>query len=190
MSPRAGLNEEVVVDLALAVIDDEGVDALTLAKVAERAGVASPSLYKHVDGLPALKRLANIRVLNEMTEELRTAVLGRSGGEGVSALLDAYRGYLRRYPHRATALEIPLDLRDKDVAKALQGTAEAAFAALRDYGFDADQTVHATRVLRAAVHGFAGLEAAGGFGMPQKLDESFEMLKSVLIQGLSTLARE
>ncbi|TCO61046.1 TetR/AcrR family transcriptional regulator [Actinocrispum wychmicini] len=190
MSPRAGLSQDAVVDLALAVIDEDGMAGLTLAKVADRAGVAPPSLYKHVDGLPALKRLAHIRVLNEMNEVLRTAVLGRSGGEGVSALLDAYRGYLRRYPHRTPALEIPMDVTDGDVVKALQSTAETAFAALREYGFDSDQTVHATRVLRAAAHGFAGLEAAGGFGLPQQLDASFEVLKSMLIHGLSAYARE
>ena len=121
MSPRAGLSQEVVVGLALAVIDDAGIDALTLAKVADRAGVAPPSLYKHVDGLPAVKRLANIRVLNEMTEALRSAALGRSGADGVGTLLDAYRDYLRRYPHRATALEIPLDVTDADLVRALQG---------------------------------------------------------------------
>lgn len=190
MSPRAGLSQEAVVDLALAVIDDEGMAGLTLAKIAERAGVAPPSLYKHVDGLPAVKRLANLRVINEMTEALRTAVLGRSGGDAVSALLDGYRRYLRRYPHRAPALEIPIDERDEELVQALQGTAGVAFAVLRPYGFDADQTVHATRVLRAAVHGFAGLEAAGGFGLPQRLDESFEVLKSMLVHGLSKYARE
>jgi AcrR family transcriptional regulator len=188
MSPRAGLSEEAVVTLALAVIDDEGADALTLAKVAERAGVAPPSLYKHVQGLPALRRLADIRVLTEMTEAIRTAVLGRSGAEAVAALLDAYRDYLRRHPHRASALEVSVGSADEELTKAMHGTAEAAFAALRPYGLDQDNTVHATRVLRAAVHGFASLEAAGGFGLPQELDASFEVLKSMLSQGLSTLS--
>jgi AcrR family transcriptional regulator len=179
-----------VVTLALAVIDDEGIDALTLAKVAERAGVAPPSLYKHVNGLPALRRLADIRILTEMTSAIRTAVLGRSGADAVAALLDAYRAYLRRYPHRATALETPVASADNELTQAMHGTAEAAFAALRPYGFDQDNTVHTTRVLRAAVHGFASLEAAGGFGLPQDLDASFEVLKSMLIQGLSTLSRK
>jgi hypothetical protein len=129
-------------------------------------------------------------VLTEMTEAIRTAVLGRSGAEAVAALLDAYRDYLRRYPHRASALETPPAAADPQMASALHGTAEAAFAALRPYGFSLDETVHATRVLRSAVHGFASLEAAGGFGLPQDLDASFEVLKSMVIHGLSTLVRK
>ena len=54
--PRAGLSPRVVVDLALEVVDDGGPSGwadLGLSAVAHRAGVAVPSLYKHVDGLPA-----------------------------------------------------------------------------------------------------------------------------------------
>ncbi|WP_228718230.1 TetR family transcriptional regulator [Kitasatospora acidiphila] len=40
--PRAGLNPDAVVDHALALIDEDGPDALTLAAVAARAGVAAP----------------------------------------------------------------------------------------------------------------------------------------------------
>jgi AcrR family transcriptional regulator len=187
MSPRAGLSTETVVDLALAVLDDEGADALTLAKVAERAGVASPSLYKHVGGLPALRRLADLRVLAEMTDALRTAGVGRSGEDAVGAALDAYRDYLRRYPHRASALEAAPDPGDQDLSDAAHGVAEVVFALLRPYGYDDEQVVHATRCLRAAVHGFSGLEAAGGFGRPQDIDTSFELLKSMITHGLTKL---
>ena len=57
--PRAGLDRAAVVALALAVVDDGGPTGyadLTLAAVAARAGVAVPSLYKHVAGLPGLRR--------------------------------------------------------------------------------------------------------------------------------------
>jgi AcrR family transcriptional regulator len=63
MSPRAGLTTEAVVTLALEVVDESGPEALTLAKVAERAGVAAPSLYKHVKGLADLRRLIDLRVV-------------------------------------------------------------------------------------------------------------------------------
>jgi hypothetical protein len=40
--------------------------------------------------------------------------------------------------------------------------------------------------MRSAVHGFAALESAGGFGIPLDVDESFEWLVSALLKGLST----
>ena len=45
MSPRAGLSPGRVTALALEIVDRDGPDGLTLARVAESAGVATPSLY-------------------------------------------------------------------------------------------------------------------------------------------------
>src|SRR5690606_6751367 len=57
--PRAGLSHDAVVRLAVEVVDEAGATGfadLTLAKVAARAGVAAPSLYKHVGSLADLRR--------------------------------------------------------------------------------------------------------------------------------------
>lgn len=185
MSPRAGLTTGAVVDLALGILDDSGPEALTLAKIAERAGVAAPSLYKHVKNLAALRRLIDLKVVQEMTETLRTAATGREGEDAVEAIADAYRAYLRRHPHRTHALITAPDEADAELSRATHAVAEVVFAVLRPFGFDHAQAVHATRCLRAAVHGFAGLEASGGFGRPEDVDESFEVLKTMLVQGIT-----
>lgn len=51
-----------------------------------------------------------------------------------------------------------------------------AYAVLGGYGIEGDDAVDATRILRSALHGFASLEAAGGFSMPRDIDESFARL--------------
>ncbi|GAB3153485.1 TetR/AcrR family transcriptional regulator [Amycolatopsis sp. NPDC004378] len=190
MSPRAGLTTEAVVDLALTLIDEAGPETLSLAKVAERAGVAAPSLYKHVKNLADLRRLVDLRVVQEMAEALRDAATGREGAKAVEAVADAYRDYLRRHPHRTRALVTAPDEADAELSKATHAVAEVVFAVLRPFGFDHVQAVHATRCLRAAVQGFAGLEASGGFGRPEDVDQSFEVLKSMLVQGLTNYAEQ
>lgn len=190
MSPRAGLTTGAVVDLALKIVDQAGPDALTLAKVAERAKVAAPSLYKHVKNLADLRRLIDLRVVQEMAEALTQAATGREGADAVRAVADAYRDYLRRHPHRTGALTTAPDESDTELSKATHAVAEVVFAVLRPYGFDHAQAVHATRCLRAAVHGFAGLEASGGFGRPEDVDQSFEVLKTMLVQGLTTYSEQ
>ncbi|MDT7804077.1 MAG: hypothetical protein QOI78_7510 [Actinomycetota bacterium] len=190
MSPRAGLTTKAVVDLALGIVDEGGPNDLTLAKVAERAGVAAPSLYKHVKNLGDLRRLIDLRVVQEMADALRTAATGRGGADAVAAIADAYRGYLRKHPHRTAALSTDPDRGDAELSTATHAVAEVVFAVLRPYGFDHARAVHATRCLRAAVHGFAGLEASGGFGRPEDVGESFEVLKTMLVQGLETYAEK
>lgn len=177
-----------MVDAALALVDRAGADALTLSRVAEEVGVAPPSLYKHVDGLPGLRRQMRLRVLREFDDELRAATVGRSGEEALRAFGAAYRDYLRRYPHRHALLETAPDRDDPELTAATNRVVEVIYATLRGYGLTGSAAVHATRCLRAAIHGFTWLEAHGGFGLPEKVDETFEHLLDMLTIGVTGLS--
>ena len=61
-------------------------------------------------------------------------------------------------------------------------------AVLRSQDLDDDAAIHATRCLRAAVHGFTSLEAAGGFGLPVDLDQTFDALVAMVLAGVHDLA--
>lgn len=186
--PRAGLSPDAVVDAAVAVVDAGGPGALTLAAVAGRAGVATPSLYKHVRNLAELRLLVTVRVMEELTERAGEAVLGRSGDDAVRALMHAYRSYVLEHPGRYAAIEQSADHRPEDntAAERLLAT---VFATLRGYALEGPELVHAARCLRSAVHGFAVLEAAGGFGLPEDLEESYELLITMVIGGLPDVRR-
>jgi hypothetical protein len=62
---------------------------------------------------------------------------------------------------------------------------ETCLSVLGGYGLDRSAGVHAIRAMRSAVHGFVGLEIAGGFGIPLDVDRSFDWLISALLKGLS-----
>jgi AcrR family transcriptional regulator len=173
------------VDAALAVVDEVGLEALTLAQVAQRTGVAAPSLYKHVDGLSAVRRAVRLRVLAEVTDQTRRQVTGRSGSLAVRAMASAYREYMRRYPNRYALVEAAVPASDEELYAASAELVEVIFAVLRGNGLDGDELVHATRSLRALVGGFVRLESSGGFGMPQSVDETFGYLVDVYLAGLA-----
>ena len=61
LMPRAGLDSDAVVAAAAALADAEGLERLTLARLAQQLGVRSPSLYAHVDGLEDLRTRLAIR---------------------------------------------------------------------------------------------------------------------------------
>ncbi|GIH13934.1 TetR/AcrR family transcriptional regulator [Rugosimonospora africana] len=179
MPRRAGLTAQKVVELALSIVDSAGLDGLTLARVAEAAGVATPSLYKHVAGLPDLRERVARVVLAGLTDRTREAVIGVSGDDAIRALMDAYRSYLVEFPNRAGFLISPpptVDPREDLLAVVL--------AVLRGYRLEGSEAIHAARILRSSVHGFASLEAAGGFGYREDLDESFRRLAGVIVMGL------
>ena len=53
-------------------------------------------------------------------------------------------------------------------------------AVLRSYGQEGGDAVDAARTLRSALHGFASLEVAGGFGLPRDVDRSFDRMVAAL----------
>jgi AcrR family transcriptional regulator len=184
-SQRAGLSTDAVVDAALGIVDEQGLDALTLAAVASRTGVAPPSLYKHIGGLGDLRTLVRGRVLAEMTERFAAAVIGRSGDDAVTSLLRAHREYVRCHPARYAAMS-PDPLHDPALAAAGRRQLDVVFAVLRGYGLEGSAAVHAARCLRSIAHGFASIEASGGFGMAEDVNETYEQLIHMF---LATLPR-
>jgi AcrR family transcriptional regulator len=181
--PRAGLSPDAVVDAAIDVLDQRGLDGLTLAAVADHAGVAAPSLYKHVESLAALRARVGARLLAEMTERLATAVMGRSGDEAVTALMHAYRGYVLQHPRRYAAVP-PDPLHDPALKAAGARLLDVVVAVLRSYGLEKAEAIHTTRCLRAAVHGFASIETSGGFGMSENVDETYDRLIRMFLDTL------
>ncbi|HET6533498.1 MAG TPA: TetR/AcrR family transcriptional regulator [Actinoplanes sp.] len=181
--PRAGLSTDAVVDVALALVDDKGVEALSLAAVAERAGVAAPSLYKHIGSLADLRDLMAIRIMRQVTAVFAEAIMGRSGDDGVAALMRAYRAYVLAHPGRYALL--PLDpLHRPGLIEAGQEMLAVFVAVLRGYGLEAAEATHAIRRMRAAAHGFVDLEIGGGFGMPEDIDATYQQLIAMVLGSL------
>lgn len=174
--PRAGLSTQAVVEGALALVDEQGLDALTLTALAQQSGVAVPSLYKHVRSLDSLLQKASAAATNELAALMSDAVAGRAGVEALQSLAWAYRGYALTHPGRYPLTQRVPDPDDPAHVAAGARAVGAAFAVLHAYGVEGPAAIDATRFIRAALHGFVVLEISGGFGIPQDVDRSFERL--------------
>ncbi len=184
MSHRVGLDQATVVEAAARLVDEEGIEQLTLGRLAERLGVRTPSLYNHVAGLPGLKHDLALYCLREVLDRILRATIGKSRSEAIVALADAYRAYARETPGRYTlTLQAP-GPGDQALQAIAQKLIDVLRAVLAPYRLSEEDTIHAIRSLRSMVHGFSSLEVAGGFAMPVDLDASFHWLINLYIAGL------
>ncbi|HWH93853.1 MAG TPA: WHG domain-containing protein [Baekduia sp.] len=182
--PRVGLDHDQVVAAAAAIADAEGLDAITLARVAGELGVKSPSLYKHVAGRDGLLRGVALLGVAELAAQLREAAIGRAGTDALLATAEAYRTYVKDHPGRYAAGAIAAPASDDDEHQAAGAAVlDVLRGVLRAWALTDEETIHALRALRAAVHGFASLEAAGGFGIELDVDTSFTRLVRALAAG-------
>lgn len=64
---KRSLSPEAIVDAAMAIVDREGLDGLTMRAVAEALGTGPASLYAHVGSKDELLEMLMERVLGEVT---------------------------------------------------------------------------------------------------------------------------
>src|SRR6478736_1813901 len=166
--PRAGLTPERIISVAATVADEMGLDRLTLAAVAQRCGVSLPGLYKHVSGLDEVRRGIALLAVRELTGAGARAAAGVTGADALRALSAAYRSYALAYPGRYAA----------SVLAPAPGDEE--HAVLAGYRLEGAALIHAVRMWRAACHGIATLQTAGGFGLPESVDVTFGYLVDAL----------
>lgn len=60
------LSREAIIDAALAILDREGVDALTIRRLAQELGTGAASLYWHIGGKEELGELVYDRIMGEI----------------------------------------------------------------------------------------------------------------------------
>jgi AcrR family transcriptional regulator len=183
--PRAGLAPASVTEAGADLADEVGFDRLSMGLLAERLGVKTPSLYKHVDGLAALAHRIAVLAGNELADAIRDATQGRSGRDALVAGARAMRQYVREHPGRYAAGNAARPTGPDDPLIAAVDRVLASWAAmLHGYRLDPDRTIHAQRMLRSALHGFATLEAGGGFQIDADVEDSFTWMVAFIDQGL------
>lgn len=189
--PRAGLATASVTEAGAELADEVGIDRLSMGLLAERLGVKAPSLYKHVDGLPDLNHRIAVLAVTELGDAVRDATTGRAGRDALVAAAQAMRSFVTHHPGRYAAGNDARPTGPDDPLTAAGDRLLATLAAvLRGYGLAAGGEIHALRTLRSSLHGFATLEASGGFMIDTDVDESFTWMIDLIDQGLqSTLGR-
>lgn len=184
LAPRQGrarrLDAASLLAAAAELADRDGPEALTLAALAQAAGVKPPSLYAHLASLHALRRSLAAQGLRELEAEIARACVGVAGPEAVAAACHAYRAYARRRPGLYAATVLWTSEQDAAIAEAGAALKSTVLRILAPSVADPAEQIHLLRLLRIALHGHVALEAAHAFGEPVNVEETFARLVASL----------
>ncbi|KNA90083.1 MULTISPECIES: TetR/AcrR family transcriptional regulator C-terminal domain-containing protein [Gordonia] len=143
-----GLNRADIVQAALDLLDEKGIDAVTVRAVATRLGVKAPALYWHVENKQALLDEMGTEIQRRVIAELRAQPMG-VWPESVAT----YARVLRReyLAHRDGARTFSgTRLTDPEVLRAQEPWLEQLVAS----GVDLERAVSAVEFVTAFVVGF------------------------------------
>jgi AcrR family transcriptional regulator len=149
-TPRAHLSREAVLDAAVQLADEDGLDAVTMRRLARALGSEAMSIYYHVPGKDDLLVAMADRVVDEM-EPARPSPDWRAS---VTAAMVSRRTVLQRHPWAADLLMSAARL-----TPARTRQMEALLATLQAAGFEGDLADHAYHAIDITVWGFALWEA-------------------------------
>jgi AcrR family transcriptional regulator len=165
--------------------DEVGFDRLSMGLLAERLGIKTPSLYKHVANQADLAHRIAVLAMTELADAIRDAIQGRAGREALVAGAHAMRTYVLLHPGRYAAGNAALVTGPDDPLLPASGRVIDSWAAmLHGYRLDPAEQIHALRMLRSLLHGFASLEAMGSFQRNTEVDDSLTWMLGFVDQGL------
>ncbi|MGN5238632.1 TetR/AcrR family transcriptional regulator [Rhodococcus sp. SJ-3] len=170
---RRTLTRDKVIDAAIDAVDEAGWEQLSMSTLSSRLGIVAASLYNHVRGLDDVRAAVQARAMTDLGLHLREVAMGRSGRDGLRALIDAHRAWATTRPRRYQALTTaPID-RETLIAAALDANV-ALSTMLASCGVPEKNRLEVTIGMFSALHGFALLESSGFLGDEVALDRIYE----------------
>ena len=144
-----------ILDAALAIADEQGLDAVTMRAVAARVGLTPMALYPHVGGKDGLLDGIVERLLAELLPMLQA-----SGGaeDRLRSVALAVRGVARRHPSAFSLM-----LSRPSVTPGSLRELDALYQTLLDAGVPPEHVTRVERLLSTFALGFAVSEVSGRF---------------------------
>jgi AcrR family transcriptional regulator len=143
---RDPLSRNRILETAVVVLDQEGLDALTMRRLATELGVEAMSLYRHVANKAALLDGVHERILGEL--QLGSRERDENWAAAIGSYARAFRKVLRAHPNA-----LPLFATRPAVAPASLRHVERGLRVLRGAGFTIGEAISAFQTLVTFVVG-------------------------------------
>ena len=144
---RAGLTRDRVLGTAVQLADDEGLDGLSMRKLAKRLGVEAMSLYNHIPG--GKERLLD-GMVDLVFEEIDVPSADGPWRDELRNRAVSTRAALRRHQWAVGLMEAR-----PNPGESNRRLHEAALVCLLSAGFSVEAAIHAYSVQDAYIYGYA-----------------------------------
>nr|ADC35976.1 TetR family transcriptional regulator [uncultured bacterium 148] len=185
MSPTPSrTSRDAITAAARAILEEDGLDAVSMQAVAHRVGVRPPSLYKHVADRNALIRAVTDAVTADLGAALRPPRAATDARVDLRWIARTYRAFVHANPVGYGLLFARLDPGRAPDPATLAALGEPIVEAIgRLVG--PDDALSAARTFVAFAHGFTSLELAGGFRLGGDVDAAYASGIELIMAGLS-----
>jgi AcrR family transcriptional regulator len=171
MPAHAQTSTDAIVAAGRRLLEERGMQALTMQDVARAVGVRAPSLYKRVRDRADLVRLILDDVADELTSVLDAAASTGDPVANVHAMTSAYRRFAHSNPVTYTLMFAPPAVPG---ATARSVRSSATFLRTITGLVGPERALPAARMIVAWAHGFIMMELAGAFRLGGDVEQAWD----------------
>ncbi|WP_051271436.1 TetR/AcrR family transcriptional regulator [Shimazuella kribbensis] len=182
--PRVGLDKTKIIQAAIAIANEHGIEQVSIASLAKNLGVRPPSLYNHFKSLMEIRTQIAREGMQRLEETLLRSVAGKSGEDALLHFSKQYLLFANDHPGLYEATIQPMNTPDKVVKETSKNMIDLLIQLLATFSLEEENALHLVRGLRSIVHGFASLQRADGFQMNFKVEESLLYTIQILCKGI------
>jgi AcrR family transcriptional regulator len=185
MSPYpAQTDRESIIETARKLIEQDGIDALSLARLAFELGIKPPSLYRHVRNKTALLQAVIEQTYRRLFESYQVALCSPlvNPDERLQALFHAHRSFAHANPNTYFLAYTATDPELRTDPGYLEGQAVPIQQIMAQISGE-EQSLAALRGALALVHGFVMLELKNQLQRGGDLSAAFDASVKAFLRG-------
>lgn len=186
----AQIDRSTAIDTACALIEAEGIESLSLARLAAQLGIKAPSLYHHFSSKAELLQGVSLRTSEALVEAVHHGIAGAGSDPKtrLRGMAHVYRDFAHSHP---LTLMLAFGAASPDARPdpaALEALAIPLQEALIGLAGEAN-SLSALRGVWALIHGFVMLELNGQFQRGGDLDQVLDYAVDAYAAGCAQLNR-
>jgi AcrR family transcriptional regulator len=178
------LTPQDILDVAIILLETQGVDDFSINQLAKALAIKPPSLYNHFAGDENIRRSIRLEGWKRIAEQCLPDI--QSNDHPVD-LIQRITRKCREFAIENPALYLftiqhPFPHTDTEFAAILDHILDVHITILTPFGLGKEDTVHAARLLHSSVHGFLLNEISGFFSAVDSTTSSFTWMVDHLIE--------
>lgn len=185
------VNKQRIIETSVSIIDEYGLNSLTIKSIAEALGVKSPAIYKHfTKGVLEIKQELTFYAWKILDEKILRNIVGKSMDDAIIEMCKSYREFGYEHPGLFSATHWYNSFSSVTEYNASIGIVQTLYKILDGYKLSDTDKLHILRILRAFIQGYVDIEIHNGFGDKTSTEESFIFALKLLLNGINLLKEE
>ncbi|MDO5575296.1 MAG: TetR/AcrR family transcriptional regulator [bacterium] len=178
------VTKKAVIETASALIDQKGLNQISLKDVAEALGIRTPSLYNHINSLDEMLQEVAHAGMAEMNDLMTKSSIGKISDEAIKAVSAAYLKYMIEHPGIYETIQWASWHQTEETTALLNQFEALLMALIRSCGYDEAADASILRLLTGLLHGYTTIQLRYAFDEPERVTKELTDAVDTVLTGV------